>query len=170
MPHLAQTCNVPCVTKSHNYSGWALSSLQMLDTIYLVLKLWSLRGPAAGRAVAEGDPGHFTSPTQLCKHREEFTTFPSPRGKHWLIFVSFFLLSVPFGLWDLSCLTRDRTHAPYSRSKKSYPLGLQESPEVLLSFGGKDKKAKMTHHPLPRKSLPFYLFLQTLNFLFSIGI
>jgi len=46
----------------------------------------------------------------------------------------------------------------------------RKSPEVLLSFGGKDKKAKMTHHPLPRKSLPFYLFLQTLNFLFSIGI
>ena len=35
------------------------------------------------------------------------------------IFFFFFFLAAPHGMWDLSSLTRDRTHAPCSGSAES---------------------------------------------------
>ena len=40
--------------------------------------------------------------------------------------------TVPYSMWDLSSLTRDRTHMPHLGSAESLPLGLQISPIMVF--------------------------------------
>ena len=49
----------------------------------------------------------------------------------WAIFFFFFLiLATMQGMWDLSSLTRDRTHPPPAMEVQSYPLDHQPSPKL----------------------------------------
>ena len=66
------------------------------------------------------------SPSSLAFVLPSLTLKSVPVGTFSLSF--FFFLSVPHGLWDLSCPTRDPTRAQGSESEESQPLDRQGIP------------------------------------------
>ena len=50
------------------------------------------------------------------------------------LFYFLYFLAFPLGMWDLSSSTRDKTHAPCSRSVASWPLDRQGNPLVLSLY------------------------------------
>ena len=50
----------------------------------------------------------------------------------WFLSIFFFFFFWPPGMWDLSSLTRDRTHVPCTGNAKSWPLATKEVPSRLF--------------------------------------
>ena len=78
------------------------------------------------RAGSHSEPGRLAAaPPQPTPHhtreRPDRTHVPTLSMHSWAWFLSFFLsfLAAPLGIWDLSSLTRDRTHAPCIGSGES---------------------------------------------------
>ena len=71
-----------------------------------------------------------------CVHEAQATTHPAfSRQSFFFVvgfFFSFFALSMPCSLWDLSSLTRNRTQAFVGESAESEPLHHQETSQTVL--------------------------------------